>query len=172
MVTLESAELVEADGVGAEHNLGWLLSAEAKPALIDVDLRRAIQLSQLAHERHLPQLGPSTAMDGVLQAPGPFVVPNQRKGVEGALDQDVGLLQLRLLWCREVPRWPKRPPAKPKRSRPRAPDQLELADIKMDVPVSDDRCIEIVANGLFLWHGAMEAVDDTMVSSVTRAGDA
>ena len=47
-----------------------------------------------------------------------------------------------------------------------------LADMNIDVPVSDDRRIEVVANGLSLWHGAQQAVDATIVSPVTRAGDA
>ena len=39
------------------------------------------------------------------------------------------------------------------------------------VPVVDDRRIEVVANGLPLWHGAQLAVDATLVSPVTRAGE-
>ena len=49
---------------------------------------------------------------------------------------------------------------------------VRLADMNIDVPVSDDRRIEVVANGLSLWHGAQQAVDATIVSPVTRAGDA
>ena len=44
--------------------------------------------------------------------------------------------------------------------------------MNIDVPVSDDRRIEVVANGLPMWHGAQQAVDATIVSPVTRAGDA
>ena len=44
--------------------------------------------------------------------------------------------------------------------------------MNIDVPVSDDRRIEVVANGLSLWHGAQQAVDATIVSPVTRAGEA
>ena len=35
---------------------------------------------------------------------------------------------------------------------------------------SDARCIEVVANGLPLWHGAQLAIDATIVCPVTRAG--
>ena len=49
---------------------------------------------------------------------------------------------------------------------------VRLADMNIDVPVSDDRRVEVVANGLSLWHGAQQAVDATIVSPVTRAGDA
>ena len=49
---------------------------------------------------------------------------------------------------------------------------VRLADMNIDVPVSDDRRIEIVANGLALWHGSQQAVDATIVSPVTRAGEA
>ena len=44
--------------------------------------------------------------------------------------------------------------------------------MNIDVPVADDRRIEVVANGLALWHGSQQAVDATIVSPVTRAGDA
>eukprot|EP00439_Symbiodinium_sp_Y106_P016545 s8034_g2.t1 len=47
---------------------------------------------------------------------------------------------------------------------------VRLADMSIDVPVSDDRRIEVVANWLSLWHGAQQAVDATIVSPVTRAG--
>ena len=40
-----------------------------------------------------------------------------------------------------------------------------------DVPVADDRRIEVVANGLPLWHGAQLALDATLVSPLTRAGE-
>ena len=49
---------------------------------------------------------------------------------------------------------------------------VRLADMNIDVPVSDDRRIEVVANGLALWHGSQQAVDATIVSPVTRAGEA
>ena len=42
--------------------------------------------------------------------------------------------------------------------------------MNIDVPVRDARCIEVVANGLPLWHGAQLAIDATIVSPVTRAG--
>ena len=44
--------------------------------------------------------------------------------------------------------------------------------MNIDVPVADDRRIEVVANGLALWHGSQQAVDATIVSPVTRAGGA
>ena len=40
--------------------------------------------------------------------------------------------------------------------------------MNVDVPVADDRRIEVVANGLALWHGSQQAVDATIVSPVTR----
>ena len=49
---------------------------------------------------------------------------------------------------------------------------VRLADMNIDVPVSDDRRIEVVANGLPLWHGSQQAMDATIVSPVTRAGEA
>ena len=48
---------------------------------------------------------------------------------------------------------------------------VRVADINIDVPVSDARCIEVVAHGLPLWHGAQLALDATIVSPVTRAGE-
>ena len=44
--------------------------------------------------------------------------------------------------------------------------------MNIDVPVAGDRRIEVVGNGLALWHGSQQAVDATIVSPVTRAGDA
>ena len=47
--------------------------------------------------------------------------------------------------------------------------------MNIDVPVSDTRCIEVVANGLPLWHGAQLAIDATIVSPAgadTRPGAA
>ena len=49
---------------------------------------------------------------------------------------------------------------------------VRLADMNIDVPVSDERRIEVVANGLPLWHGSQQAIDATIVSPVTRAGEA
>ena len=49
---------------------------------------------------------------------------------------------------------------------------VRLADMTIDVPVSDERRSEVVANGLALWHGSQQAVDATIVSPVTRAGEA
>ena len=43
---------------------------------------------------------------------------------------------------------------------------VRLADLNIDVPVSDDRRVEA------LWHGSQQAVDATVVSPVARAGDA
>ena len=53
----------------------------------------------------------------------------------------------------------------------RVAGNVRLANMNIDVPVFDDRRIEVVANGLSLWHGAQQAVDTTLVSPVTRAGD-
>ena len=36
---------------------------------------------------------------------------------------------------------------------------VRLADMNIDVPVSDDGRIEVVANGLSLWHGLQQVVD-------------
>ena len=43
---------------------------------------------------------------------------------------------------------------------------VRVGDMNIDVPVS----IEVVANGLPLWHGAQLAIDATIVSPVTRTG--
>ena len=43
-------------------------------------------------------------------------------------------------------------------------------DMNIDVLVSDARRIEVVCNGLPLWHGAQLAVDATLVSPLTRDG--
>ena len=40
------------------------------------------------------------------------------------------------------------------------------------VPLTDGRRIEVLANGLPIWQGAQAAVDTTLVSPVTWAGDA
>ncbi|OLQ08844.1 hypothetical protein AK812_SmicGene7597 [Symbiodinium microadriaticum] len=47
-----------------------------------------------------------------------------------------------------------------------------LADMNLDVPVADERRIEVVANGLPLWHGSQLALDATIVSPLTRRGEA
>ena len=47
---------------------------------------------------------------------------------------------------------------------------VRLADMNLDVPVSDERRIEVVANGLPLWHGSQLALDATIVSPLTRRG--
>ena len=44
--------------------------------------------------------------------------------------------------------------------------------MNVDVPLTDGRRIEVLANGLLIWQGAQAAVDTTLVSPVTRAGDA
>ena len=49
---------------------------------------------------------------------------------------------------------------------------VRVADMNIDVPISDDRRIEVVANGLSLRHSAQQAVDATIVSPVTRGGEA
>ena len=48
---------------------------------------------------------------------------------------------------------------------------VRVADMNVQVPVTDGRRIEVVANGLPLWHGAQLALDATIVSPVTRSGD-
>ena len=47
---------------------------------------------------------------------------------------------------------------------------VPLANMNIDVPVQDARQIEVVANGLPLWHGAQLAVDTTLVCPVRRDG--
>ena len=47
---------------------------------------------------------------------------------------------------------------------------VALAAMNIDVPVHDARRVEVVCNGLPLWHGAQLAVDATLVSPVTRDG--
>ena len=42
--------------------------------------------------------------------------------------------------------------------------------MNLDVPVQDARCIEVVCNGLPLWHGEQLAVDATLVSPLGRDG--
>ena len=57
------------------------------------------------------------------------------------------------------------------RDRARVARNVRVADMNIDVPVSDARCIEVVAHGPPLWHGAQLALDATIVSPVTRAGE-
>ena len=47
---------------------------------------------------------------------------------------------------------------------------VRLADMNLDVPVQDARRIEVVCNGLPLWHGEQLAVDATLVSPLGRDG--
>ena len=44
--------------------------------------------------------------------------------------------------------------------------------MNLEVPVADARRIEVVANGLPLWSGSQLAIDATIVSPLTRLGDA
>ena len=48
---------------------------------------------------------------------------------------------------------------------------VRLAYMKRDVPVSDGRRVEVIANGLALWHGSQQGVESTIISPVTRAGE-
>ena len=52
----------------------------------------------------------------------------------------------------------------------RVQHNVMLADMNLDHPVADSRQIEVVANGLPLWHGAQLAVDATLVCPVGRDG--
>ena len=47
-----------------------------------------------------------------------------------------------------------------------------LRELNLDEPVQDERRIEIVANGLPIWHGSQVAVDTTLVSALRRDGTA
>ncbi|OLP78998.1 hypothetical protein AK812_SmicGene40774 [Symbiodinium microadriaticum] len=49
---------------------------------------------------------------------------------------------------------------------------LPVPYMNVDVPVADARRIEVVANGLLLWHGPQLALDATIVSPLTRLGEA
>ena len=49
---------------------------------------------------------------------------------------------------------------------------VKLADMNLDVPVADEQRIEVVANGLPFWHGSQLALDATIVSLLTRRGEA
>ena len=46
-----------------------------------------------------------------------------------------------------------------------------LADMNLDEPVADGRRLDIVANGLGLYHGQQLAIDTTCISPTTRAGE-
>ena len=48
----------------------------------------------------------------------------------------------------------------------------EADDMNVDVPIADARRIEVVAHGLPLWHGPQLALDATIVSPLTRLGEA
>ena len=52
----------------------------------------------------------------------------------------------------------------------RVASHVALRDLNLDVPASDGRRFEVVANGLPLWQGAQVAVDATVVSPVRRDG--
>jgi hypothetical protein len=52
----------------------------------------------------------------------------------------------------------------------RVAQNVFLRDMNVDVPVSDNRQIEVVANGLPLWGGAQVAVETTLVSPVLGDG--
>ena len=52
----------------------------------------------------------------------------------------------------------------------RVASNVRLVQMNLDLPVDDDRNIEVVANGLPLWHGAQVAVDATLVCPVGRDG--
>ena len=45
-----------------------------------------------------------------------------------------------------------------------------LRDMNIDIPVVDERRIEVVANGLPLWHGVQLAVDTTLICPLGRDG--
>ena len=52
----------------------------------------------------------------------------------------------------------------------RVATSVALQDLNPDVPPTDGRRIEVVANGLPLWQGAQIAVDTTLVSPLQRDG--
>ncbi len=54
----------------------------------------------------------------------------------------------------------------------RVATSVALRELNLDVPATDGRRIEVVANGLPLWRGAQIAVDRTLVSPVQRDGRA
>ena len=47
---------------------------------------------------------------------------------------------------------------------------VALSAMNLDAPIHDTRRIEVVCNGLPLWHGAQLAVDATLVSPLSRDG--
>ena len=47
---------------------------------------------------------------------------------------------------------------------------VPLRDLNVDVARQDERCIEVIANGLALWGGSQLAVDTTLVSPLTFSG--
>ena len=49
---------------------------------------------------------------------------------------------------------------------------VPLRELNLDEPVVDNRRIEVVANGLPLWHGVQLAVDTTLVSPLRSDGTA
>ena len=53
----------------------------------------------------------------------------------------------------------------------RVAQNVRLADKNLDASVQDARRIEVLCNGLPLWHGAQLAVDATIVSPVGRTGE-
>jgi len=53
-------------------------------------------------------------------------------------------------------------------ARARVAHNVRLAAMNIDLPVCDDRHIEVVANGLSMRHGSQQAVDATFVSPVKR----
>ena len=52
----------------------------------------------------------------------------------------------------------------------RVATSVALRDLNLDVPATDGRKMEVVANGLPLWQGAQVAVDTTLVNSLQRDG--
>ena len=58
---------------------------------------------------------------------------------------------------------------------PRVPGvarNIRIADMNVDVPVADAQRIEVVANGLSVWRMSQLAFDATIVSRLTRLGEA
>ena len=55
-------------------------------------------------------------------------------------------------------------------ARARVAQHVRLADMSLQIPLHDARRIEVVCNGLPLWHGQQLAVDATIVSPVRRDG--
>jgi hypothetical protein len=52
----------------------------------------------------------------------------------------------------------------------RVSTNVMLRDLNLHLPPTDNRRLEVVANGLPLWQGVQLAVDTTLVSPVSRAG--